>query len=206
MKERPIIFSGPMVRAIMEGRKTQTRRVVKLRDRTATYSDFDDDGWPMSMDECGDWHRDPCPYGVPGDRLYCKETFAHGAMGPIFRADWGDPVGNNYPAHPSAVWLSGIQKACGADVLSHEWKSPIHMPRRLSRITLEIESVRVERLQEISEADAMAEGITETFDSPGGCHERTTASEHFRYLWESIHGTDKWALNPWVWVLSFKKV
>lgn len=211
MKERPIIFSGPMVRAILEGRKTQTRRVVKpqpteidgqLRTQSAMLLAAIFGREATKADE--ESFAPKCPYGVPGDRLWCKETFAHGAMGPIYRADWGEPVGNNYPAHRTAAWLSEIQKACGADVLSHEWKSPIHMPRWASRITLEIESVRVERLQDISEADAMAElgaNPSGTYPAEFGYHNRLFAD-----LWESIHGKGSWKLNPWVWVLSFKKV
>lgn len=96
MKERPILFSGPMARAILEGRKTQTRRIVKLRDPSETYSTHDDNGWPTTADEYGIWHKDRCPYGAPGDRLWCvtlkpipsmEETHAAGDDGHIYRID-----------------------------------------------------------------------------------------------------------------------
>ena len=199
MKERPILFSAPMVRAILEGRKTQTRRIVKPQPYP----------WKMEIHRGelfvldGGW-RPFCkvPFGCPGDRLWVRETWAmEGTDGssnlPLqYRADRND-------------WLE-VSK----------WKPSIFMPRWASRITLEIESVRVERLQEISAEDAIAEGtrIEKGSGLIGGedCYMMTTNSgymrgplgaiEAYKDLWQSINGKGSWNLNPWVWVIQFKRV
>lgn len=185
MKERPIIFSGPMVLAILEGRKTQTRRIVN----TKKFASID---WEYASKGERCLRAAEFAYGVPGDRLWVRETWQKNygtAGGLIYRAD-----------HGKAVCCSG-------------WKSPIHMARVASRITLEITSVRVERLQEISEADAQAEGVTdETADAiqygaeAGNAQEPTPYCTGFSLIWQSIHGPDSWHANPWVWVISFKKI
>ena len=190
-KERPIIFSGPMVRALLAGTKTQTRRVMSERHR-----------WHF-IEACGDLAL--CPYGLPGDRLWVRETFAKidGQTRPWIETDYratyahGDRLGDHL----------GIKK---------RWTPAIHMPRAASRITLEITEVRVERLQEISEADAVAEGCARLplQDGPGAwwsadvdagpaLHGRT-ARDAYRLLWESINGPGSWDANPWVWVIAFK--
>lgn len=191
MRERPILFSGPMVRAIIEGRKTVTRRVVKpqpdfLGSMTAPNTPFKTLG-------AGLHGQIVCPYGQPGDRLWVRETFAvYGdeKMAAIhYRADRPHHVG---------------QKGMG-------YKPSIHMPRWACRILLEITAVRVERLQEISEAQARAEGVQQDSDgwfdyqapSTQCC---TSAVESFRTLWSSINGTESWTANPWVWVVEFKRV
>jgi hypothetical protein len=193
MKERPILFSGPMVRAILDGRKSQTRRVVKLRDKTGTYSDFGDDGWPESADECGDWHRDPCPYGIPGDRLWVRET-------------WQFQPASAIAANGKYVYAATVKDGHHPP----SWRPSIHMPRVASRLTLAVKAVRVERLQEISEADAVAEGTTpgnvagSDVDIDGnvwnGAYRRAYAA-----LWDSINGPGSWAANPWVWVVEFDR-
>lgn len=199
MKARGILFSAPMVRAILEGRKTQTRRVVKPQPqecgfgRNAVVNPYcTGTKWPLAYyerrGEC--WNSsDPlkCPYGAPGDQLWVRETWAPLPGGPctkengvVYRAD----------QHPDN-WL---------------WKSSIHMPRWASRITLEIEAVRVERLNDISEEDAKAEGVADrTVDLSRGV---TTRPYQMAYslLWESIHGTSSWDANPWVWVIQFRRV
>lgn len=209
MKERPILFSAPMVRAILDGRKTMTRRIVKNKEirglcsreqwdaakahpsmQTPDFRFFGDHG-PFSL---------PCPYGSPGDRLWVRETFSY------FRT--ADNI--NYP-----VWY-------WADSNPHDgdWTKPkpsIHMPRWASRITLEVTAVRVERLNEISEEDAIAEGIKP--HRKGGWHWETCGdglkwSNHFGYrdargafaaLWESINGAGSWDENPWAWCVSFRR-
>lgn len=205
MKERPILFSGPMVRAILEGRKTQTRQVVKLRDPSGTYSAFGDDGWPESADKAGEWYRDPCPYGVPGDRLYVRENlrWERGASDVIHGVEMHDPATLLYEADDSPV-LGGdggeyeaFGRRCRRDVVPS-----IHMPRWASRITLEVTGIRVERVQAISEADAVAEGcgIDVGLDDP------YAARKEFTNVWDAINGRESWNANPWVWVVEFKRV
>ena len=188
MKERPILFSAPMVRAILEGRKTQTRRIVKLRDGSLA----EDEDIP-AHGECGglaipapdyvmdfsktfpQWQKMPCPYGKTGDRLWVRETWCPDFEPYTFkyRADGGESVGR--------------------------WHPSIHMPRWASRITLEVVSVRVERLQDISEADAEAEG----FPGDVGCPLAPT--EWYSGLWNTLHAGSEylWADNPWVVAVSF---
>lgn len=179
MKERPILFSGPMVRAILDGRKTQTRRIVKPQP-TNDYVTF----MPLSSELVGvTKHGGPidnrgwlhCPYGKTGDRLWVRETWCPDVEPYTFRykADGGEPL--------------------------ERWRPSIHMPRWASRITLEVVSVRVERLQDISEEDALAEGITLV-------ERGTSPVDQFNKLWESINGPGSWEANPWVWVVSFKRI
>jgi hypothetical protein len=216
MKERPILFSGPMVRAIIEGRKTQTRRIVKqvphwqhcgkdIMEWGLSGCYTDDEGWHWLdiQTEVDDNSHDEikCPYGQPGDRLWVRETWAPMPGGPVTPQN-----GVIYRADSSDSWT---------------WRPSIHMPRWASRITLEITSVRVERLREISASDSIAEGIEPVPDnSPfrNTCgwkdylepdslpfdHDKPSAS--FRTLWESINGPGSWKLNPWAWVIEFKKL
>lgn len=209
MKERPILFSGPMVRAILEGRKTQTRRVWKLPS-WAEWDSMDGGesagrlipkdpahrGW-YSVDEVA------CPYGQPGDRLWVREAWSQPTTldpGPTFyRANYPECV----PAH--------FENVPPADQI--KWKPSIHMPRRLSRITLEITGVRVERLQDISEADARAEGVADggclncgNPESCGCADPRPDARDSFCRLWQSINGEQSWHANPWVWVVEFRRI
>lgn len=211
VRERPILFSGEMVRKLLSGAKTQTRRVVKLSDPSQTYATFDDDNWPLTADECGEWHRDSCPYGTVGDRLWVRETWCPlnacyegaprrmklpaGGKGviPSYRADHLNPEGDGYPL---------------------EWRPSIFMPRWASRLTLEITEVRVERLQAISEEDARDEGCPGTnvcWSSPyiNGAHtnDGELPSEEFKRLWDSINGKSyPWKSNPRVWAISFKRL
>ena len=178
MTERPILFSAPMVRALLAGTKTQTRRVVK---RNAYEKSIHAD--QFAPPTCA------CPYGQPGDRLWVRETWAK----------WGrdDQCGEG----PS-VTHEPIYRADGSPWDEQDkWRPSIHMPRAASRILLEITSVRVERLQDISEADTVAEGIPAGEVSPADAGRFA-----YRLLWESINGPDSWAANPWVWVLEFKRV
>jgi hypothetical protein len=196
MKERPIIFSGPMVLAILEGRKTQTRRVVKSENMDGRGLRWCN-GWET-------WHgrQVKCPYGQPGDRLWAQEAFryyfdADDLMDCIqYRAD-------NTLRKPDAL-LSEDEGLRYSDMCDAEspWRSPIHMPRWASRITLEVVSVRVERLQEISREDCIAEGIQHTFKG----YEISGLQHEYAALWESINGKGSWDANPWVWVVAFKKM
>lgn len=183
MKTRPILCSAPMVQALLEGRKTQTRRIVKPQPNGGPQAEMINLGGAWGLLDgilSGEWC---CPYGQPGDLLYVKET-----------------VGKFDGREPDAY--EGRYAADGEEAFDGwYWKRPllpsIHMPRWASRLTLRITDVRVERLQDISEDDAYAEGVTHA--EWGGMNAR----EGFRRLWESIYGTGSWDANPWVWVISF---
>jgi len=198
MKEHPILFSTPMVQAIMEGRKTQTRRIVKpqppsskcefIGAREFLASDkigyYWSDGTHNNMQ--GFWpgiEKDLyCPYGHPGDVLWVRETFAPALGDVAYKADYSQSVLDE-PRN------KGI------------WKPSIHMPKAAARIWLEITEVKVERLQNISNEDVIAEGVKADIatDHPRGVH--YTA---FSDLWIKINGNGSWISNPWVWVVKFK--
>lgn len=217
MKERPILFSAPMVRAILEGRKMQTRRIIS--DRTQRLLSV-----AAQVGECyelgstypilaGDqaYYRQFSPYGQPSDRLWVREAWQY--------YDWtedGEPcirfAADNATSYPevSEEWADRVVDVW--EVLSREenysidnrardrrWRPSIHIPRWASRILLEVASVRVERLQDISEADAAAEG-TPWDDRAGNCREA------YRLLWNQINGRHAWDANPWVWVIEFRRV
>lgn len=212
MKERPILFSGAMVRAILDGSKTQTRRVVKGLDPDRLAETMTPAQHARIQRELPEAFgaRYFCPFGQPGDRLWVRETWSPTALDGVYqyRASGGLP--------------------------GTTWKPSIHMPRKACRIELEIVSVRVERLQDISEADADAEGCerldSERYDrdmtlcptcggtrlhralAPSGgviedvdCLGCDTYAKRYRHLWESINGADSWHANPWVWVIEFKR-
>lgn len=211
MKETPILFSGAMVRALIEGRKTQTRRIVK----NATGAFFDHAAYePVEIRHRAWAFRDKsakslltaaegspvfrCPYGTRGDRLWGKETFSHV---------------DDFHGKPLTSY-----RATDANPLPH-WKPSIFMPRLLSRILLEIVEVRVERLQDMTEKDAIAEGIewegaklwkNYTLLRQGFYHPRggqyLSAVNSYRTLWESINGPGSWERNPWVWALTFRRI
>lgn len=186
MKERPIIFTAPMVRAILAGRKTMTRRLAKL----PVVGEFTEDG---SL-------RLRCPFGQPGERLWVRETFLHEPADYCWEASVSIPVRPEMTIYRADADPTGVGTA--------GWKSPIHMPRSLSRITLEIESVRVERLQDISSDDCVAEGVGDPVGTPLPYGSVTEAwnRRSYQLRWETINGPDSWTANPWVWVLSFKRV
>ncbi len=199
-RERPILFSPPMVRAILAGTKTQTRRMVKgipllwLSQSVGFTPEF------VALPD-----NDACPYGEPGDRLWVRETWS---PDPPIDSSWASTEWNGCGRridgvperfqHPrfcnySADWLHG----------PIVWRPSIHMPRWASRITLEVTGVRVERLQDISEADAMAEGAPW-----GACGSPQEGSRKagFAKLWDSINGPNSWDANPWVWAINFKRL
>lgn len=207
MRERGIIFNAEMVRAILDGRKTQTRRIMKADCMEVAEMD-DGSLWPWreNGETCEDyWYS--CPFGVVGDLLWVRETWQaiH---------DYCDENGNvderRYPRsipkqrgnywHP--VYAESWGNECRED-RQFPWRPAIHMPRWASRITLEIVSIRVERLNDISEADAKAEGIS---PAVGGVENGWEHRFNFRELWMTIYGEDNWQINPWVWVVEFKRV
>jgi len=216
VKERPILFSGPMVRAILEGRKTMTRRVIK----EFPLSGYRWGGWIVESSNrketgmatvvpeenskycCTGKIGAHCPYGQPGDRLWVRETwkcdsFMDGSnFGIRYIAD------NEFHSCSSDLtkWLPLWEKH--ADKL----RPSIFMPRWASRITLELSAVRVERLQDISEEDAKAEGCIAWRGVPGD-GERT-ARQAFITIWDSINAERgySWESNPWIWVIEFKRI
>lgn len=192
--ERPILFSGPLVRAILAGTKTVTRRPVTPPLAADTHSPFlGADGvwrWMTGKVSYADDER-RCPHGGPRDRLWAKETFTltqHGK--PVYRADFRDRDGHHWPS--IAEDPDGVR-----------WRPSIHMPRRASRILLEVTDVRVERLQSITEEDAKAEGVEPLFvvASPDTPHRNA-----FRATWDEIYGEGSWAANGWVWRIGFKRI
>jgi hypothetical protein len=191
MKERPILFTGAMVRALLDGSKTQTRRVVKPQPLAAEFGMcrlVDSQGRPIA-----------CPYGQPGDRLWVRETFALSVVDPDGGSPQDEP--DNWdvfyradPEQPGGGWTDAEGNEIAAP-----WKPSIHMPRWACRILLEITRVRVERLQDISYEDARAEGVDLAVWAG-------IAINGYKALWESINGAGSWDANPWVWVVEFKRV
>jgi hypothetical protein len=203
IKERPILFSAPMVRAILEENKTQTRRVVKLPSWSSqNWDDFDIDDEPQVIcAKTGCFSSIPSPYGKVGDRIWVKETWRTIGDAPLSQCiDSGD--------------VSYRADADDVDYGLFKWRPSIFMFRWASRITLEITNVSVERVQDISEEDAIAEGIYKMSSGywSGGVHpvkgtpkHLPTAKEGFQDLWDSINGKKfPWDSNPWVWVIQFK--
>jgi hypothetical protein len=210
VKERPILFSGPMVRAILAGRKTQTRRVVKFN-----YAGRVKLGRKQ-------WHINDtnsilaCPYGKPGDRLWVREEhyrFGHwepvpGVQTKGGRQKWkfvADTTELRYNDNAPEAYRKGMHKETPDYRFWHK-RLARFMPRIASRITLEITKVRVERLQDITEADARAEGADKLDFGFARPSERGLHKLGFRKIWQSINGPDSWAANPWVWVIEFRRV
>lgn len=231
MRERGIIFNAEMVRAVLEGRKTQTRRVC---------NEIDPSNFPGCLSK-RQWARvnnaipmafgpdDFCPFGSVGDRMWVRETWSdvnhYGCSAVAYRADGevrdlneddGEENDPNLEKYWFANWYPDLISGTEG-----RWTPSIHMPRWASRITLEITGVRLERLQDISESDAAAEGIEPLPlepDMPQFYHEyfpigiknglrcNMSAASSFSGLWEAIYGKESWQANPWVWVIEFKRV
>lgn len=227
MKERGMIFNGEMVRAILDGRKTQTRRPIKWKQTRFTEVGEREDGskWPWSEDAehaCDFWH--PCPFGAVGDRIWVRETFCT-----VDDTQYGGGKWVDYRATPKFEASHPAGWDCAPnDAEALKWRPSIHMPRWASRILLEITDVRVERLNAISEEDAQSEGVhTEVWDQTVVARNYAARDEFFQFwsedmphyvemnqlyrssftsLWESIYGAENWLANPWVWVIEFKRV
>ena len=205
MKERPVIFNGEMVRAILDGRKTQTRRAIS--DRHLHLIDVASqvgECYPLEsgIDHANSqsYYREHCPFGRVGDRLWVRETFMD-LTGTGIEATTGKFEGFAYRADtPAGSYGDEVRKEYGL-----KWTPSLHMPRWASRITLEITAVRVERLNDISHDDAKAEGCC--YGRGGGVPDfAVTPAYHFPTLWASIYGVDSWSANPWVWVIEFRRV
>jgi hypothetical protein len=218
VKERPILFSGPMVRAILAGKKTQTRRVLKPQPIPQHHV--------AHVQDRGDWRGAWCVltnhaacvdqlawYAQPGDRLWVRETFALSvAEEDCEDRNTKDPSYWDPPVYKADAIEGGEWTDAEGKPIPPPWRPSIHMPRWASRLTLEVTGVRVERLQAIGEDDARAEGVT--LDSvPGSVNGEPaicTPMSHavaFAWLWDSINGKRApWASNPWVWVIEFKRV
>ena len=201
MKESPILFSAPMVRALLAGTKTQTRRIFKpdrmTWDANGRYTTYAMRGGELSTTGSGPFKPSSwlhyCPYGQPGeDRLYVRET-------------WAAPHAYDHLPPRLIPQDARIHYAATEDRGGLLWRPSIHMPRWASRITLEVTGVRVERLQDISEADAEAEGIDFIRHYPDA-DETLTAKVLYEVLWESINGPGSWEANPWVWVIDFRRL
>jgi hypothetical protein len=200
IKERPILFSAPMVRAILEGRKTVTRRPVKFPFIDRAF------GCELSGNEIGPEEiRNNCPYGVPGQRLWVRETFVDlRGTGVEHRPDPNGPLQRYAYA---ADCRPGSHSDDARKDFGLKYKPSIHMPRAACRILLEITDVRVERLQDISRADIRAEGLLcppELASDDVSPNYRDWYPAAWRELWESTGGD--WETNPWVWVVEFKRV
>lgn len=196
MKERGMIFNAEMVRAILDGRKTQTRRIMKVQPDTPEFglrriiesSIANEIGmyfWSQE-DARGIKARSKqfsCPYGDVGDHIWVRETFCA------------------VPDNDEPAGCSALLYAADGNGPYGKWTPSIHMPRWASRLTLEITGVRVERLRDLSEDDAKSEGIT---PPSGGVLPGWEYRINFRDLWMSIYGADNWEANPWVWVIEFK--
>jgi hypothetical protein len=189
--ERPIIMRAESVRAILAGTKTQTRRIVK--PQAAEIVEFMPGTWALPTELPGSFEEIRQHY-TPGDRLWVREAWAA-------RLDQDHLAPRDLPRGTVGYWADGPGQCCrtGCAGAAGKVRSPIHMPRWASRLTLEVTDVRVERLQEISEEDAKAEGVEITVRENG-------ALAPFRDLWRSIHGPDSWDANPWVWVIGFRRV
>jgi hypothetical protein len=218
MTERPIPFRDWEVRATLEGRKRHARRVIKPQPPAGAESvsrQLHSQDAPENDGAWTWWAGKPqtpitkplfCPYGKPGDLLWVRETWCQGAddgrqvplrMATLYRAD-GEHVTLSDGDGFTAVNKDGSEKS--------PWRPSIHMPRWASRITLRITDVRVERLQDVSRQDCVAEGCAGGHGSIPGYPYSATPREHFHHLWNTINGAGAWDANPWVWVVAFERV
>ena len=190
MKERPILFTAQMVQAILDGRKTMTRRIIKPQPDDDGL--WDDDKFPRSIDSrLKNWNGQTaeglsrewkCPYGKPGDRLWVKET-------------WRPKRHSFLTGYPYEYKTTAKEDGVPLD---EPWNSSLFMPKGAARIWLEIISIKVERLQDITDFDAQKEGY--------GFETDFHATDWFLQIWEGIHGVGSWDINPFVWVIEFKVI
>lgn len=199
MKERPILLNAEMVRAVLDGRKTQTRRVMKVQPHAGVRNSV----FVKSCFEDGHGKELVCPFGAVGDRLWVRETFNGFWLDDDDIQEIKDGISKaSELCSYRADYTDGSQAFEG-------WTPSIHMPRWASRITLEITGVRVERLQDISRADAIAEGGPQSHPSIDAVSQDygfpDFSRSWFGQTWCSIYGEESWQANPWVWVIEFKR-
>ncbi len=238
MKERGMIFNAEMVRAILDGRKTQTRRIVKGADGAVKFcQEWDINGEEIFvvLGEKDHTGMNPvlgaisCPFGAVGDRIWVRETWAILGNEDGCCIDWEEKLCKADERSAARIYRASCEQRPGnyglwsipddAEWKPHTkdyqyegaWRPSIHMPRWASRILLEITDVRVERLNAISQEDAQAEGMEltgwrPTYSDPDSGGEVMTPYDNFAELWSSIYGDESWKANPWVWVISFKRV
>lgn len=220
MKERPVIFNGEMVRAIRDGRKTQTRRVIKPQPTLSERTGFNWKGFAYGI---GSSHKDTvrnfanclktCPFGQVGDRLWVREAY----QGPLFNFDQMEAYledTSKFERPEFCEYRADGGKAPeyydADDNLRYGWRPSIHMPRWASRILLEITAVRVEQLKDISQPDAIAEGGPPSHPSIDAVSRDygfpDFSRSWFAQTWQHIYGEESWNANPWVWVIGFKVV
>jgi hypothetical protein len=231
MKERPILFSGPMVCAILRGRKTQTRRIIKPQpmmrgddDCVITYKGQRHSGPPKYL--IGEiLPRYGCPYGRQNDGLWVRETFKPVVSGEVKNRTGDLRYGFGYNADNAVRWnefttrihdLTNAPRDSGLlQFQERPWKPASHMPRNACRLHLQITEIRTERLQDMSDADAIAEGcgLSKAGLYCGAPHKAhgapiqwNTPNEAYASVWKSINGPDSWDSNPWVWVISFRRI
>ncbi|EPY4802967.1 hypothetical protein ACXDID_003980 [Klebsiella pneumoniae] len=215
MKERGMIFNGDMVRAILDGRKTQTRRIMAPQPaddiERCIFPNPDAIGWKSSLKhKHGSTTAHFCPFGAVGDRIWVREAFrVHSRATDVATLVYKASERNSWTEQTHRVPVA----VCNKPATPEKWTPSLHMPRWASRILLEITSVRVERLNAISEEDARAEGIIDGGclncgePEPCGCaNPEPDATDAFAYLWQSIYGQESWNANPWVWVISFERI
>ncbi len=207
-----MIFNAEMVRALLDGRKTQTRRPIKWKQTRFTEIGEREDGskWPWSEDAehaCDFWH--PCPFGAVGDRIWVREAFrVHSRATDVATLVYKASERNSWTEQTRRVPVA----VCNKPATLEKWTPSLHMPRWASRILLEITDVRVERLNAINEHDAQAEGVARLRGGfwkhyqPGWTQHQLSARGSFVTLWKSIYGEESWNSSPWVWVIEFKRV
>jgi hypothetical protein len=206
MKERPIIFNADMVRAVLDGRKTQTRRIMKVQPvLNGDFYQVYGAGWRKAIRSVtallGHSLSNKCPFGAVGDRLWVRETFR-------VHSRATDVATLVYKASEQQSWTQQTHRLpiekCNKPAVVDKWTPSIHMPRWASRITLEITGVRVERLTALSDDCARNEGCPAQL--PHNPDDEHQARTWFRGLWSEIYGDESWQANPWVWVIEFKRV
>ena len=187
MKERPILFSTEMVQALLAERKTQTRRVIKPQPSKAAFGLVAWKGRDLTLNS----FKNHSPYGQVGDVLWVRETFTKLAPDHVIEGDYVFKA--NVDADSEEIRQDYIDRG-----YPYQWKPSIHMPKRAARIWLKVTDVRVERVQDITEEDAKAEGIISLIECSNPCRRK------FIDLWAEIHSLESWYTNPWVWVVEFE--